>query len=307
MNARSIARWQIVAAAVLWSTSGFFSKSLTEATSLGLHEPHLSVWQIAFFRALFSGLALAPTIKGTPFRPRPLVWVLVACFAVLNLSFMTAMTYGTAANAILLQYTAPAWVLFFTWTCLKQRPSSGELLVLIGGLGGIAVILAGTWAGDAWFAIAAALGSGVAYAAVLICLKELSDLPANWLIVLNLLGSALVLLPVVVTQSMPSPAQLAWLAVFGILQFALPYWLMAKALRYTTSLEAGLLTLLEPALNPVWAYLVSPATETPTKWTLIGGGLILGSLAIRYLPGIFNVFRSRPRSHPDHSPPEQGD
>jgi drug/metabolite transporter (DMT)-like permease len=275
---------QIVAAAILWSLSGFFSKALTEPTSLGLHEPHLSVWEIAFYRTIFAGLFLPPTLPRTPFRPRPLVAVMMACFAFLNISFMTAMVYGTAANAILLQYTAPAWLLLAGVVLFKESIDRRGIIVLGGGLGGVIVILVGNWAGDRALAIIAALASGVAYAAVLICLRQLKDQPANWLTVLNLVGSALVLLPVILFETLPTVKQLIWLGLFGCLQFGLPYWLMAKALRHVSSLEAGLLTLLEPALNPIWAFLIAPATERPTQWTLFGGAMILGSLAIRYWP-----------------------
>ena len=67
-------------------------------------------------------------------------------------------------------------------------------------------------------------------------------------------------------------------------QLAVPYWIMARALKHIPPFEAGLLTLLEPVLNPLWAYLVSPATEVPTMATLIGGGVILTALAWRYMP-----------------------
>ncbi|MFL5328468.1 MAG: DMT family transporter [Gemmataceae bacterium] len=283
MTAQARARLQIVVAAILWSLSGFFSKALTEPTALGVNEPHLSVWQIAFYRTLFAGLFLVPTLPGTPFRPRPLVGIMMACFAFLNISFMTAMVHGTAANAILLQYTAPAWLLLAGLVVFKESIDRRGVIVLGGGLGGITLILVGNWAGDRALAITAALASGVAYAAVLICLRLLKDQPANWLTVLNLMGSALVLLPVILFESLPTVKQLVWLALFGCLQFGLPYWLMARALHHVSALEAGLLTLLEPALNPVWAFLVAPATERPTQWTLFGGAMI-GSLAIRYWP-----------------------
>jgi drug/metabolite transporter (DMT)-like permease len=59
---------------------------------------------------------------------------------------------------------------------------------------------------------------------------------------------------------------------------------MARGLRSGSPQEAGTLTLLEPLLNPLWAYLVSPATETPTPFTFAGGACILGALAWRYWP-----------------------
>ena len=48
--------------------------------------------------------------------------------------------------------------------------------------------------------------------------------------------------------------------------------------------EAGTLSLLEPILNPVWAYLVSPEKERPTVYVVLGGACILGALAYRYWP-----------------------
>jgi drug/metabolite transporter (DMT)-like permease len=64
----------------------------------------------------------------------------------------------------------------------------------------------------------------------------------------------------------------------------LPYWLFARGLRSVSPQEAGAITLLEPMLNPLWAYLISPETDTPAETTWLGGALILGALAYRYLP-----------------------
>jgi drug/metabolite transporter (DMT)-like permease len=59
---------------------------------------------------------------------------------------------------------------------------------------------------------------------------------------------------------------------------------MARGLRTVGPQEAGTLALLEPLLNPVWAYLVSPERERPTVYVLLGGTCILGALAYRYWP-----------------------
>jgi len=55
-------------------------------------------------------------------------------------------------------------------------------------------------------------------------------------------------------------------------------------LRGISAQEAGTLTLLEPILNTLWAYLISPDQQRPTVYTLVGGALILGALLFRYLP-----------------------
>src|SRR5262249_3379738 len=117
-------------------------------------------------------------------------------------------------------------------------------------------------------------------------LRILRDASPGWLTVLIHLGGALALLPALWYLGMPEPrlGQVAFLAFFGTVQMGLPYWLMARGLRVVSPQEAGVITLLEPLLNPVWAYLVAPETETPTGYTLAGGTLILSGLAWRYWP-----------------------
>ena len=65
------------------------------------------------------------------------------------------------------------------------------------------------------------------------------------------------------------------LAVFGVFQMAVPYWLFTRGLRTVSPQEAAIITLIEPLLNPVWAYLITPEKDTPNSWMFLGGGLIL--------------------------------
>ena len=101
---------------------------------------------------------------------------------------------------------------------------------------------------------------------------------------MNLLFSGAVLLPFVGVWTLPSPAQIVLLLCYGGLQMGLPYWLMARGLTRVSPQEAGTLTLLEPLLAPLWAYLASPGTETLSRYTIIGGACILGALGYRYWP-----------------------
>jgi drug/metabolite transporter, DME family len=65
---------------------------------------------------------------------------------------------------------------------------------------------------------------------------------------------------------------------------ALPYWLFARGLRTVPVQEAAIITLIEPILNPIWAFLITPEKDSPTPAMLLGGGLILLALIWRYLP-----------------------
>jgi drug/metabolite transporter (DMT)-like permease len=273
-----------VAAAVLWSLSGAFKSVLTHPTSLGLHDPPLDAGQIAFYRVLFAGLVLAPTVRRADLSYRPAMLGMVLTFAAMNALFVRALTLGTAANAIFLQYTAPLWVYLAGIWWLKERPDRRSTVAVVVAMLGVGVIVAGGGSGERPAVIALALGSGVAYAGVLLWLRILRDESAPWLTVLNHLGSAVILLPDAARFGLPTAGQLAWLFLFGAVQMGLPYWLMARGLRSVTPHEAGTLSLIEPILNPLWAYLVSPAEELPGTWTWLGGALILSGIAYRYWP-----------------------
>src|SRR5204862_3016035 len=120
------------------------------------------------------------------------------------------------------------------------------------------------------------------------------DHAAAWLVALGLLGTAATLgLFVLVTDgpagfaawvAAPSARQFAVLVVFVGFQLALPYWLFTRGLRSVSLQEAALITLIQPLLNPVWAYLVTPEKDRPTAAMLLGGGLILLALVWRYVP-----------------------
>jgi drug/metabolite transporter (DMT)-like permease len=209
---------------------------------------------------------------------------MVLTFAAMNALFIRALTLGTAANAIFLQYTAPLWVYLAGVWWLGERLERRSTVAVAVGMLGVAVIVSAGWSGERLDVIGLALASGVAYAGVIIWLRVLRGESSRWLTVLNHLGSAVVLLPDAARFGLPTAGQLAWLFLFGAVQMGLPYWLMARGLRSVSPSEAGTLSLLEPILNPLWAYLVSPDEEVPGVWTWVGGALILSGIAYRYWP-----------------------
>ena len=284
----SVARGRIliVIAAILWSLSGAFTKVLTQESSFQMGPAPVAGLQIAFFRALFAGLSLVPVLRPAAISFRPMMFVMVLCFAAMNALFVLAMVWGKAANAILLQYTAPMWMYLASIWWLGERPDRRNSIALVIGLLGIAVIIWGGWQEAQILVVAIALGSGLAYAGVILCLRVLRGASAPWMTVLNHLCAAFALLPLLwfIWPPTPSIEQLLTLFLFGAIQMAFPYWLMARGLRVVSPQEAGTITLLEPLLNPVWAYLVAPRTEVPSLYTFFGGAFILGALAWRYWP-----------------------
>lgn len=296
------ARLLLVLAAVLWSAGSFFMRVLGEPTAFGLNEPNLSPVQIAFWRGLFAGLTLIPLVRPRDIRFRPPMIGMVGCFAVMSGLYLSALGLGPAANAILLQNSAPVWVYLIGVYLLGHAADGRALRSTLLAMLGAGVIVAGNWPRDLTpdeqsaqvTILLMAAGSGVFYAAVVLLLGHLKQQSPAFLMVLNLIGSAVCLGGFVLVRygpaefvtwvSAPTWSQLVFLAVFGAVQMAAPYWLFARGLRTVSAQEAAVITLLEPVLNPVWAYLIAPDKEVPTEWTVVGGAVLLAALAWRYAP-----------------------
>ena len=296
------ARACLVLAAVLWSAGSVFMRLAQQPGLLGWAEPGINPLPIAFFRALFGGLVFLPLLRRSDFRFHPRLVPMVGLFALMSAVYLSAMGFGKAGNAIFLQNTAPFWVYLFSLLLLGQRGDARGWAAVLIGLVGAAVIVGGNWPTDlppaeergAIVVLLLGLTSGIVYAGVVLSIGSLRDYSPAWLVFLNHVGSALALglfiavAPVELSGwgGTPTVRQLGLLAVFGAVQMALPYWLFARGLRTVGAQEAGIITLLEPLLNPVWAYLVTPETDTPNGPMLLGGGLIFTALLWRYVPAV---------------------
>jgi drug/metabolite transporter (DMT)-like permease len=271
-------RLLLLAAAVLWSTSGLLMKSPPlEAIPVGERGP-----LVACFRALLAGLCLVPFVNWRRVRFHRRMVPMVVAFAAMNFLFVAAMTRATAAAAIFLQYTGIGWAFLFGVLFLNEKVTRENLVALGFGLAGIAWIVGGEWHGSQFLGTLLALGSGLAYGGVIASLRALREEDSAWLVVLNHLVSSAVLLPWVVTQGLiPSGPQWAVIAVLGAFQMGLPYVLFARGMAGVPAQEAGLITLLEAILNPFWVWLFWHEAVATSTW--IGGGLILAGLLVRYL------------------------
>lgn len=279
------ARFLVVAAALLWSTSGFFTKShLLE----GWPGPVLAFW-----RALFASLVLVPLVR----RPQ-WSWRLIpatALFALMNYTYLSAMVQGTAANAIWLQCTAPVWVLIVGVLVFREPAVLGDWLLILCSAAGVLLILVcelSAAAGASLSAVSYGLASGVFYAGVVLSLRQLRNLEAAWIVALNHVVTAIALAPFLWQRDAVTgvleihfwPAGMQWflLAGLGIVQMGLPYVLFARSLKSIPGHEASGIGLIEPVLVPVWVFLLTRDHERPAWWTLAGGGFIFLGLLVRY-------------------------
>ncbi len=260
-------RLLLLAAAALWSTAGAAMKL-----------SHLSGWQIAGGRSLVAALFLFAAFPEARRRPGPGLWLTALAYAGTVVPFTLANKLTTAANAIFLQDAAPLWVLLLSRFMLNERQGRGALLsmpVFALGLGLFFVdeLGPGQLAGNLL-----AIGSGVAFALCIVGLRRAGESGVAAIAAGNLLA-ALLTVPFWFSGPAPTGTDLLLVLYLGVFQLGLAYLLFVRGLTGTSALEASLLVLLEPVLNPVWTFLV--VGERPGPWALVGGTIVLGATVWR--------------------------
>lgn len=279
MGERTTHRLQVLGAALLFSTGGAAIKA-TE----------LNAWQVAGFRSAVAAVAIYLLV---PAARRGWTWhvipVGIAYAATLTL-FVTANKLTTSANAIFLQSTAPLHMLLLGPLLLKEHVRRRDLAFMAPVALGLLLFFVGAEPPATQTATNPALGnvlatlSGITWALTLVGLRWMGNRAGGE-------GSAL---PTVVAGNViaflacaPGAFPVAsagaddWLAVayLGVFQIGAAYLLLTAGIRHVPALEASVLLLLEPALNPVWSWLVHG--ETPGVWSIAGGALILGATVLR--------------------------
>lgn len=252
-----------------WSLSGVIIKTV-----------EMDALPIAFYRSAIAGLFVGVWAVGRgPYsiEKSNLYTAAAYCGAVILLVVSTKAT--TAANAIILQYAAPAFVFVLAIPLLNERPARYDWLVLASTMVGVGCIF--TQAGGAAFAgIAYGLASGVGFALLTVLLRRYQRSDPLQTISFNNLVVAVLLLPWVWDRLWLSPRDMLLMLVMGTVQLGCPYVLYAYALRRVVARDAALISLLEPLLNPVWVFWV--VGEVPAASTYLGGAFIVGGLFMRF-------------------------
>jgi drug/metabolite transporter (DMT)-like permease len=259
----------LLLSAFLWSSGGLFIKLVS--------------WNpvaISGLRSFISALVLLAYIRHPHFT-----WSFsqiggAIAYAITVTLFVIATKLTTAANAILLQYTAPVYVAFLGAWILKERVLWFDWLIVLTVIGGMTLFFLDHLAPGNLLGNLCAILSGFSFAAfVLFMRKQKNESPVETVLLGNLL-SGLFGLPFMFGSM---PGALSWLGLIflGVVQLGLSYILYSEAIKHVTALEAILIPGIEPILNPVWVFLM--LGERPGKWALVGGFVVLMSVTIRSL------------------------
>jgi len=269
-------RLLLVATAVLFSTGGAAIKAAA-----------LTPWQVASFRSGVAALVLLLVVpearKGWSWRVAPVG----AAYAATMILFVLATRLTTAANAIFLQSTAPLYLLLLGPWLLREPIRRSDLIFMLAIAAGMTCFAFGAGramvtAPDPRTGNACALASGLFWALALTGLRWLSrgqgDRAGMAAVTAGNLIAFVAVLPLALPVASRGWAGAAVIGYLGVFQIGLAYWLLTRAMRQVTAFEATTILLLEPALNPVWVWLIHG--ERPGAWPLAGGAVILSATLV---------------------------
>ncbi|MBA3848506.1 MAG: EamA family transporter [Opitutus sp.] len=244
------------------------------------------------------GLVAALFLLAVTWRERPLRWgwlplATALAYTGCTLLFAAATKLTTAANAILLQYTAPAYVALLGAWVLREHPTRADWLTIAAVFAGLGVFLYDGLRLNDVAGILFAIASGVSFAVMIVLLRLQKDnAPLGAIIVGNFLGF-LIGLPSMLAAPLPDARSLGALLLLGCVQLGFAYRLYTRAIRHVTALEGVLIPVIEPILNPIWVMLV--VGEKPTALSLLGGGIVLAAVTWR---AVASLRRSPPEVRP---------
>lgn len=277
MSTRTRSLIFLVLASLCWSTSGALLKGM----------PSVHWLAISGFRALFASLIFLP---GLVAKPRPRASTLAACiviYTILVTALMGSMQLGTAAQGIWLQYIAPAVVALYAWLFQRQRIARTEWLAIVLVLIAVGLIVLGGSGRAHQQSVVLGLISGVGFGAFVLMLKSAQEARPAAIFLWTNLGTAALLIPLAIVLGVNLPGQpREWmlLCAMGWFQLGLGYYLFQHGLAHTRAVEASLIGLIEPVLNPIWVYLIF--RELPPLAVIAGCGLMsVAVLAMTLAPG----------------------
>jgi drug/metabolite transporter (DMT)-like permease len=264
----------VALAAVAWSTAGVLQRQLTLDTPTQV-----------FGRAVFAGVALllyvAVVERGRvvhAFRSIGLAGIGVAlCVAVASAGFIAALNHTSVARVLFILALAPVFAALLARVALGEAITRTTVVAMALALTGLTLMLGAPGEGSV-------LGDGLAvlvsfaFAVSIVITRwrhDVSMAPAACL-------SQAILVVVFAAFATPSDiggSDIGWLATLGIGQIGLGFVLFAAGARLIPAAQAGLITLLEVVLGPLWVWLAED--ERPSTLTLVGGAIVIAAIVIQ--------------------------
>lgn len=275
MSEKSAATLKMLACAALWSVAGIFIKLIPWNSLAIAGSRSLLAAGVIFIFMKISGFRITFEKKG----------LMTGFFlALVFLLFVTANKMTTAANAIVLQSTAPVFILIISGVIYKRKLRRMDVAAVVFTMIGIVLFFFDDMGGGKTAGNLVGVASGIALAFMYSYLGEAGEEERMNGIFWGNLMTALVGVPFVfITRAPLSSSSMMYIAILGILQLGIPYILLVQASRACSPLTCSLLGMLEPLLNPVWVFIFDG--ERPGRLSLIGAAIVIVTITVWSIAG----------------------
>lgn len=255
-------------AAILWSTGGIFIKLIS-----------LNSLQLAGLRSLFAALTFLIIFRKKVFKFNRFTFINGLFYAGILILFVIATKTTTAANAIFLQYTAPIYVLILEPILLKTYFERFNLITIVICFAGMVLFFMGELSPGHIQGNIVALLSGVAFAAFLLGMrKNKPEYQYPTIFVGNLIIAIICSFSFFDIKEF-LVSDFIMVSFLGIFQIGIAYAIFSWGLKKVYAIEASMISMIEPVLNPVWVLI--GYGEQPSNWAILGGIIILFGITFR--------------------------
>lgn len=254
--------------AILWSSGGLFIKLIS-----------LNSMQLSFFRCAIAAIVFAVLFRKRVLRFNRLSLFNSLAYSAVLILFVIATKTTTAANAIFLQSTAPIYVLIFEPILTKTKWERINIItIVVCFLGMILFFMGDLTPGDIEGNFAALL-AGVAFATFFLGMKKNDPQYGESSIFYGNIMVAVFCIPFITDMQGISLQDFAMVSFLGVFQIAFAYALFSYGLKRIIAVEASIISMFEPVLNPIWVFI--GYGEVPSFYAIIGGIIIISAITAR--------------------------
>lgn len=256
--------------ATLWSIAGIFIKLIP-----------WNSFAITCIRSLFAGLTVLVYIA---FKRYKVIFnrTTISTGIIMGLvytAFVAANKLTTAANAIVLQFTAPLFIVIISAVLYKQKILRRDLTAVLFTMLGISMFFLDKLEGGYLLGNCVAILAGALMGGMYIAMGEAQGEERFSAILIAQITAFLIGLPfVIATKPEITAMPLVYIIILGVFQLGIPYILYGKASEYCPPLACCLLGAVEPLLNPIWVFLFDG--ERPGIFALVGGIIVVASVTV---------------------------
>ncbi|MBV6419535.1 MAG: hypothetical protein DAHOPDDO_00756 [Ignavibacteriaceae bacterium] len=260
----------VFTAALLWSSGGLFIKLIS-----------LNAMQLSFFRCSIAAITFAIIFKKRILLFNKLSLINSFIYAIVLITFVIATKTTTAANAIFLQSTAPIYVLIFEPIFNKTKYERINIITVAVCVLGMILFFVGKLEPGHLEGNFVALISGITFAAFFLGMKQNDHKYQQSSIFWGNVLVAMICIPFLTSIELISFSDVWMVSFLGVFQIAIAYAFFASGLKRIYAVEASIISMIEPVLNPVWVFI--GYGEVPSLEAIIGGLIILTAIVVRSL------------------------